>query len=265
MQEEIKQEQELVENQGENQTEMVENQDIVEPEAQENTTENQPETQENTTKTKAEQQYGRNFKALKEQHDKVTKERDEAFKKLQEYEAALKGDKNLHQETQEEDYEINIGDDELAEGKHLSKVSKKIKKLESKLQEYERRSVLSSTELRLKAELPDFDKVVTADNIKTLSATYPEIALTLEATTDLYAKAKSAYTIIKNMGIAVEDIYEPEKEIVKKNMAKPRSTSSIAPQQGETPLQKANLFANGLTEELKAHLRREMDEARKHY
>jgi hypothetical protein len=212
-----------------------------------------------------------NLRTLREQNEKMARERDEAIRRVKEYEQRQNAQQNLQQETQpriqpiEENYEFNLADDELAEGKHLSKVSSKIKQLESKLAQYEQRSVMSSTEMRLKQELPDFDKIVTVDNIKALSAIYPEIAQTLESTSDLYAKAKSAYTIIKNMGIHVENSFIEEQAVVKKNLAKPRALASVSPQQGDSPLSKANAFANGLTEELKAQLRKEMEEATRHY
>lgn len=210
-----------------------------------------------------------NMRALREQNEKIARERDEAFRRLQEYEAQLKPQTSPQRadnsSVESEDLQFQLGDDELAEGKHLSKMVKKIRQMESKLAQYEQQSSATSAELKLKAELPDFDKIVTADNIKTLSATYPDIAKSLGSNPDLYSAAKSAYTIIKNLGIYVEDTYQTQRDIVQRNMAKPKALASVSPQQGTSPLSKANMFADGLTPELKAQLRAEMEACRKEY
>jgi len=212
--------------------------------------------------TKRQQRDAINYRALREQNEKIAKERDEVARKLREYEQAKQVEKYG---MAEEDYSVDLGVDELAEGKHLSKITKHIEKLESKLSQYEQQSSLSNTELRLKSEYSDFDKIVTPDNIKALSATYPELAASLNSNPDIYTKAKGAYTLIKNLGLHIEDTYEPDRAIVQKNLAKPKPLASISSQQGDSPLSRANMFSEGLTENLKAQLRREMDEARKNY
>ena len=47
------------------------------------------------------------------------------------------------------------------------------------------------------------------------------------------------------------------------NAQKPRPLTSISPQQGDSPLSKANAFANGLTPELQAQLLKEMKQSMK--
>lgn len=196
------------------------------------------------------------FRALREKAERIERERDDAMRRLQEIETR-------NQQTQSEDEEINIAPDDIAEGKHLSKVSKKIKRLESELNQYKQQSAATTVETRLKTQYPDFDKVVSKDNIELLKAQYPEIAQTLHASSDLYSTAVSAYTIIKRLGIHQEDVYGVEKAIAIKNAAKPRPLASVSPQQGDSPLSRANAFANGLTDDLKEQLRKEMMEARK--
>jgi multidrug efflux pump subunit AcrB len=159
----------------------------------------------------------------------------------------------------EEDLSINLEDDSLVEGKHLSKVDKKIRKLEQKLAQYEQNANLSSAELRLKSQYPDFDQVVSEENLANLKATYPEIAHTINTSTDLYSKAVSAYTMIKKLNIG-DDSYIVEQQMAKKNSVKPKSLASISPAQSDSPLSKANAFANGvLTDELKASMLKEMN------
>ncbi len=52
---------------------------------------------------------------------------------------------------------------------------------------------------------------------------------------------------------------------IQKNASKPKPLASVNPQQGDSPLSRANAFANGLTEELKDQLRKEMSESRRGY
>ena len=81
---------------------------------------------------------------------------------------------------------------------------------------------------------------------------------------DLYSTAVSAYTMIKNLGIAPKgDDFMVQKAQAQKNAAKPKPLASVNPQQGESPLSKANAFANGLTDDLKAQLLKEMYAARR--
>lgn len=204
----------------------------------------------------------KNFRELKEKAFAVQRERDELSRRLQEMEA-----KNKPQPLPEPiDDDIVIGPDELAEGKHLNKMNKKMKQLEDQLKAYQQQSSLSNAETRLRSEFQDFDKVFTRENIETLAMLEPDIAHTLDQSTDSYRKAKSAYLFIKKMGIAPEDNYKEEKELIQRNAAKPKTLASIAPQQGsEGALSRANAFANGLTDELKQQLYKEMMEARKGY
>lgn len=221
----------------------------------------QPATEESVQPVQAkESPADRNFRALRQKAERIERERDEALRKLQEVEAARQPNPAATQE----DVEINIGDDDLAEGKHLRKVSTKMKRLEEELKQYKQQASLSAIEIKLKSQYPDFDKVVSKDNIEALKDSYPELAATLSASSDVYATAVSAYTMIKKFGIAQEEApYDAEKILAQRNAAKPRPLASVSPQQGDTPLSRANAFANGLTDELKAQLRKEMEDARK--
>ena len=198
------------------------------------------------------------MRALREKSDRIERERDEALRRLNEIETQKK-----QAQTPDDDDEISIGPDDLAEGKHLSKVSRKIKKLEEQIRAQQQQSVAVSVETRIKSAYPDFDKVVSKENIDLLKESYPEIAQSISESQDIYSKAVSAYTLIKKLGIHVEDLYTADKAIAQRNATKPKPLASVAPQQGDSPLSRANAFANGLTEELKVQLRKEMEEARR--
>lgn len=182
----------------------------------------------------------RNFRALREKSDRIQKERDEALMRLKQYEVS----QNVESDT------LNLGPDDLAEGKHLNKVESKIKALENQLMES-----------RLRSQYPDIDSVVNDDNIALLKSKYPELAQTIGTNKNLYSQAVTAYTMIKQLGINQEPAYEADKILAHRNASKPRPLASVSPQQGDTPLSKANAFANGLTDELKRQLQKEMIEA----
>lgn len=198
----------------------------------------------------------RNFRALREAKVKAERERDDAI-------AYINQMKSQQQPQQpEDDEDIVLGADELAEGKHLTKVQKKIKKLENQLKEYQQQSSVVTVETRLRSQYPDFDSVVSSTNIQSLAQQYPEIAATIDSSSDLYSKAVSAYTMIKKLGIIPDTSYDEDKIKAKVNAAKPRPLTSVSPQQGDSPLSHANAFANGLTPELQKQLRKEMEDSR---
>lgn len=197
----------------------------------------------------------KNFRMLREKAERIERERDEAMQRLRELENARKA------AADEED--SSMDPDSLIEGKHLNKTHKKIKKLEEELRLYQQKNAEILTETRIKSQFPDFDSVVTKDNIASLKQQYPELAKTLNSTNDLYTTAVSAYTLIRKLGIIADDAYVNDQVVVRKNNAKPRMTASISPQQGNSPLTQANAFANGLTKDLKEQLYREMVEAAK--
>lgn len=204
-----------------------------------------------------------NFKVLRKARERAERERDEALRRLEDYENGPRRAANPQQAPTDDD-ELTIGNDELAEGKHLRKVDKKIRDLEQKLRDQMQRNALVTTEVKLRSELPDFDKVVSEENIEVLKETHPELAYTLEMTPDMYTKAKAAYKIIKSMGIyRPADAYQQDKAKAQINSAKPRPVASISPQTGDSPLSRANAFEQGLTDELRAQLIKEMETARR--
>lgn len=232
------------------------------PENQPNEEQNTPEKQPEPVKESSQE---RNFKAMREINARLERERDEAIRIAEDYKNRSNPYQQQTQQAPDDDDEISLGADEIAEGKHLSKVGKKIKKLEQQIQSYQQQSQSMAIESKLKSEYPDFDKIVSKTNIDLLKELHPHIAQTLNSSPDLYSKAVSAYTLIKSLGIHTEDTYQADKQLAQRNAAKPRPLTSVSPQQGDSPLSKANAFANGLTEELKIQLRKEMEESRRGY
>ncbi len=200
----------------------------------------------------------RELRQRAKQAEKLEWERDELRKRLQE----MQSGKPQTQEASRDD-DFDLAPDALAEGKHLSKMAHKVKELEKQLKNYQMQSAETLAEQRVKMQYPDFDKVVSQDNIEMLREQFPDLAEMIHHTPDIYKKASSAYTLIRQMGIYKEDSYTQEKAMAQKNSVKPKPLASISPQQGDTPLSKVNAFAHGLTDDLKEQLRKEMFESRR--
>lgn len=210
-----------------------------------------------------------NMRALREGREKAERERDELMKLLQ-----IQMQQNQPRSNQPElepEVELpNIDDDSLVEGKYLNKINqkydRKLKSLEEQLYQYKAQSAEAMVEARIKAQFPDFEKVVSKENVEMLRESNPEIAKMLSENPDMYTKAVSAYKVIKQFGIHRDESMDSDRARAAKNSVKPRPLTSVNPQQGDSPLSKANAFANGeFSAEMKEQLRREMLQARKNH
>lgn len=205
----------------------------------------------------------KNFRQLKQEADKVKQERDEMAKRLQAYEMTQQRRQYEQEQPIVPEYQVQEGD--LIEGKHYNLQNKKIQQLEQRLQQQHQANLAAMAQSQLRAKFPDFDKVVNKDNIEQLEYAHPELANTLNSSNDVYSTAVSAYIMIKNLGIVQEEDYmaQAQKVQAQKNAAKPKPLASVSPQQGDSPLSKANAFGNGLTDDLRKQLLKEMNEARR--
>lgn len=202
-----------------------------------------------------------NFRQLREQKEAIERERNYLLSLVNNQSTP----KVTPQSNHEEDYDVNIEPDAIAEGKHLTKIQKELRNVKKQLQSYQQQSETSIVEAKIRAVCPDFERVCSPENISMLRDTDPELAATINSSGDLYNKAVSAYKAIKRYNIGVTDPYLDDKIRAQKNAAKPKPMASISPQQGESPLAAANAFANGLTDDLKKSLYKEMIELRKGY
>jgi len=201
-----------------------------------------------------------NLRNLREAKEKAERERDELiahFKKMQEsqYQQQPK------QKAPVEDEDPELAPDDLVEARYFNK---KIKRLEEKLEQQYAQQRQSSDEARIKQQYPDFDKVVTEENIAAYRNLDPEGAdIIANSNVGLYTKASRLYKELKRSGIIPDETYAKDREKAQTNSAKPKPLTSMNSQQGVDPLSKANAFAQGLTEDVKAAMRKEMEEARR--
>lgn len=206
-----------------------------------------------------------NLRILRERAEKAEREREELMKYVLE---SKKSEQPVKQkvaepEIEDEDFDFSVDDDALIEGKQAKRLAVELKKVRQEMKRMQSQTSETATEAKIKAQYPDFDAVVNQQTVQQLNAEYPEIAATLRDTKDLYSKATAAYKIMKKFGIYRDTTYDKDKEIALKNTAKPRTVTSLNPQQGDSPLSKANAFANGMSKDLQAQLLKEMAAARK--
>jgi hypothetical protein len=207
-----------------------------------------------------------NFKLLRERAEKAERDRDELMKHL------ISSSKPVQQQAPvqpepEEDYlaEIGLDGESLAEGKHLRPVLKEVRQLKKELNSYKTQATQDTVEVKLKSQFPDMDRVLTHENLQSLSQMNPDLADMISNTPDIYKRAKLAYDMVKQFGIYKDPtMYDQDKVVAQKNAAKPRPLASVSPQQGDSPLSKANAFANGaMSKELKDQMHKEMIAAMK--
>lgn len=188
-----------------------------------------------------------NFQKLREKAERLERENAE----LRHYASPQTQRRQMPEEVEDD---LGIDDDDIPDGKLVKKLYKEIDSLK-KTYNLDKQATIPE---RLKSKFSDFDRVVTKDNLEKLQQTEPEIYSSIVSGVDLYAKGVSAYKTLKALGIVKEDPYVSQKEQVKENVSRPVSTQAI---KGQGALAEANIFAKGLTPELKQQLQREMEEA----
>ena len=204
----------------------------------------------------------------KEKSLRDLRERAEAAERrardLEQYVQQQQQPRQVRQEEDEDDIEIK--DDDFIEGKHFKKYVKNLKKelinTKKQIAEFNQQTAVSTAEVRLKSQFNDFDSVVTKDNLERLATAKPSLYRTIMANQDIYDRGYVAYEMIKNAGFA-ED-YSQQDQRIEQNKAKPRSSSTAAPQASESPLSRAGDYDRRvLTEERKEQLRRQVEEAKR--
>lgn len=208
---------------------------------------------------KPETPQAKNFKELKQQMLRMQKERDVLARQLSE---TIQRSQTLPTDSLQAEVPY-YKDDEYIEAKHVNALAKQLADVQNQLKQFKSQSTVSLAEQRLRMEFSDFGSVFTPENCQTLSLLDPDLALSIDADSDPYRKAKLAYRSIKNMGIDTQDNFVEEKQRIQANAAKPKTMIPAAVQSGTSPLSRAAAFENGLTPALQKQLQREMAEARK--
>lgn len=201
----------------------------------------------------------------RERAERAERERDEAIKMAMSFK---KHEVNPEPQVVEDDpfAQFSMEDDALVEGKQIKELVRHVKSLNSKLKVYEQQSQknsLQTLEMKLQSQFPDFNEVVTQDNLVKLRNMNPDLADAILHNQDQYKQAKLAYDMVKQLGI-----YNPSvsvnRALAQNNMTKPRSASSLSATKADSAISRVNGFANApLTKEIKEKHYQEMLEAMK--
>ncbi|MFP3859232.1 MAG: hypothetical protein ACLFUW_00270 [Bacteroidales bacterium] len=157
----------------------------------------------------------------------------------------------------EEDELANLAEDDILTVAQAKKLAQKLARnvATEVLQERDN----STVDERVQLKFPDFNEVVTKDNIDLLKQTEPELAQTLADVADPYKKAVAAYKLLKKVSVKT-DGPSLEKQRAEDNSKKPVSVNAVTKQ---SAIGNAHLFENGLTKELKQSLWKEMQQSMK--
>lgn len=190
-----------------------------------------------------------NFQKLREKAERLERENSE----LKRYSSQSR---TIPSSPSQREDELEIDDDDIPDGKLVKKLYREIDQLKKTYTQDQQATIPD----KLKSKFSDFDQVVTQENVEKLKQTEPELYSSIVSGNNLYAKGVSAYKTLKALGIAKSDPYVDQKKQVQENASRPISTQAI---KGQGALSEANIFAKGLTPELKKQLQREMQEAAK--
>ncbi len=140
------------------------------------------------------------------------------------------------------------------------RLNEKIKNLDQKLKQKESKEADYVID-RLKMKYPDFDEVVSQENITYLQTNNAALAKALASLKDdPYEQGMAAYDALKRTEWYQQRGTMQDKVKLEQNVKKPMSVQAVRKQGA---LSEANSFANGLTPELKKALQAEMAAARK--
>lgn len=204
------------------------------------------------TATKEESYQARNFRELREKAKQAERERDE----LRSYIEQQKKAEAKPASAAEEDDDFGINEDDIVEGRELKKYHKKQREQEKKLKHFEQQFASMSVEMQLRTKYPDFDTVVNDTTVQRFKEEYPDMFNTIQTSSNLYSKAATAYSLIKQFNLDKAPDYSHDKKTMAKNQQKPKSAAAIIPTTADHALSGANAFANGLTDELKERMRK---------
>lgn len=211
----------------------------------------QPEntTVENVSTPEPARQDSPNFRQMRqkaEQFERESRDKEEIIQRLLRQQ-------QTQSYTQPTSQEFDLKDDDMPEAKHINHVYQELNKVKQELNTYRQQSSTSISKANLRSQYPDYDQVMSQDNIKDLEYMRPSVARALASSGDFEGSAEAAYHMIKSLGINkhTEDTedYEVAKKRAAANMAKPKTINAIS--KSNSPLSQTAVFSTELTPERK--------------
>lgn len=239
-----------------------------EPEQESMEQHEQPQETEQIQQPVKETRNAQNFRALKAETERIARERDEAKALIAQYEAEKKSRQlnvPVAPALDYEDEDLSLANDDYAQGAHVKKLAKQMKAMKQELEASKQEAQLHAVRASLIAEHPDYQKVVSTQNLRALELTYPHLARAINMN-DPYNAGKACYDLIKQFGIDAEETSKTEvtKALIKENLSKPKPGVSVqgTKNANTSPMGRASEFYEGpLTDEMKKIFYQELKDA----
>ena len=229
---------------------------------------NEDQGNDNQQAGQSEDDKAQNFKAIRESNARLQREIEDERREKKEYLERLarleQAEEKRNAPTVQEEIDdlADVSKDDWTTREHVEKLAERQAKAmyqrmrgedEQKRVESERKRQLEELPKKLNKEFPDFESVVTKDNVEYLKANKPHIAVSLAANKDPYLQALAAYDAIKAFcpNVDVRD----EQARMEKNASRP---GTLGAAKGSSPLSQVGSFEKGLTPDLRKQLQLEM-------
>lgn len=204
-----------------------------------------------------------NFAAMRQKTDDLERKVQEYEQVITSIQGQMEAQARQPEKTQELQQEIDeleqIANDEWLTKEQSMKLADKRAQLavEKALEAERARRAQEELPQRVKQEMPDFDQVVSKENVEYLKAHKPHLAQVLATTQDPYAQAKAAYDAVKAFCPSAQ--VQQDKQRAERNAQKPGSLDQAGPPRtGETDPYR-------LSSTTKAQLWKEMQDAARGY
>ena len=186
-----------------------------------------------------------NFRSLRDKADRERERADRERERADRLEARLYATSTQNNQAVSEPERDEYVSDDFITGKEMSKAERKRQADTQAMREDLARTKRELQDTMLSLKYPDLNQVITDENVRAFAQADPDGAHSLSLIPDQQAQKIAVYKAIKKAGVApVEDNYVKDRARVQTNSVKPKTSNSIAPQQGESPLARANVFAN---------------------
>lgn len=154
------------------------------------------------------------------------------------------------QQPQQDDYRT---DTEKQLQHQMEELRQQVLRQEKETSQTKQQLAVAKAEQRLTDDFPDIKSVVSDENVERLKTEYPHLYNAVVSSSDVYTVGSSAYEMIIAKGIykkQVSPLNQLTQTNIARNQAKPRSTSTIAPHAGESPIkQAASFMGNSISSE----------------
>lgn len=182
----------------------------------------------------------------------------ELERRLEQQEAELRRLQSHNAPKEPEDELATLADDDIITVKQHKQMAAKIAKQVAE-DVYRQKEALTIDD-RLKSKFPDFDDVVTKENIDLLRQQDPELSMAIQRLSDdPFSQAALAYKLLKRSGAGVDMAKtQNQKARAIENSKKPGSVQSVTK---SSAISNVHNYDGMLTDEMKAQYRKETAEA----